>query len=930
MITRWGKTALKKIESNPKVLWGVVLIACFTIYSFFYVPHVIMPQQGWWQYYASRVLQGDVLYKDIYLYMPPYYVFFVCLFYPLFKYHFFLYTVVVGYPIKVLCLLIMYRIMRKMVQPMYAAACVFAGAIISSAFLMDAWFDYNPILNFVCVVLAYFIMKYYENRAQLKKRLVTAFVVGILCSILLMSKQTLGIAFTALAVIMLIILHIKERIPKIFLSFASAALGYIVGLLPAGIYFIYNDCWDDFLHCLNIATGAKGGFGGLVNHFIAVLSYKSMWVIAIAVFALIVVAELGRWKVQDSGKQRVADLIRFLLICCVVLCACHVFYPYFSDLLGVIRDFRLQLYVLAVALCGFFWIRMEKKRKLLSTQQKVAVGVVVLLVGMVFCSRLSGTTLQSLYDGLDLFDMRRNLIVLMCYLFILFWLKELFQYFVQKSQSEYSLLMFWTVIAMHFFVGIVSAAVLEEISMIFYIPFSLALLFKCNCSGAKIKNGIILGSIGLMAIFCLICKLYIPYDWQGWRVTPISSQDVYCEVDGLEGLKVSRETNDAYSEIVDLILEETDADEPVYSFANIALFNVLTERESPTYAPIAWFDVCPDSVAEADAELLTENPPKIIVWQNMSDSEWDFLETVFRNGEPSGQRALKEFYDIVVKNNYTMEIEVDNHRDGTLQVWKRNDHYVSQDELSQMFGGGTGTLEDPFIVDTVDQLEQVRDLVNQGYSFENQYIAQTSDLDLSGIMNWEPIGKYNSEHQFQGTYDGRGHVIENLSCSANNNVGLFGCLGGTVCNLGIVNGYVKGHCVGVISSHAYSNSAQIINCYTICTVEGQRAGGIADNFSGNIINCISYSQCIGEVAAGAVSYQSGYIQNVWADKALVSSGIPNTYGHSSVTYADDDYLTSQEMRKQMNNQIAQLDFELDLVEWVFSEDGYLVLDSSAG
>ena len=82
MGVKLGKHTLKKIESNPEIVWGVILIACFTLYSSLYVPHVIMPQQGWWQYYASRVLQGDVLYKDIYLYMPPYYVFFVCIFYP--------------------------------------------------------------------------------------------------------------------------------------------------------------------------------------------------------------------------------------------------------------------------------------------------------------------------------------------------------------------------------------------------------------------------------------------------------------------------------------------------------------------------------------------------------------------------------------------------------------------------------------------------------------------------------------------------------------------------------------------------------------------------------------------------------------------------------------------------------------------------------
>lgn len=925
------KNILKKIVSNPEIVWGVILIACFTLYSSLYVPHVIMPQQGWWQYYASRILQGDVLYKDIYLYMPPYYVFFVCIFYPLFKSHFFLYTILVGYPIKVLCILIIYKVIGKMVRPVYAAISVFAGAIISSTYFMDVWFDYNPILMLFCVLLAYCIMKYYEKRAEQKKRLIYSLCTGLLCGILLGSKQTLGIAFAVLSLVMLGILHIKERLPKTVWTFVSFFLGFIAGLLPACIYFVYNDCWSDFWRCLNIATGAKGGISGLVDHLIAVLSYKGIWVITLAAFALMLLTEKKAWIASKlKWDQKYINIVRFSLVCGMLFCAGYVFNPHFSGLLTMIREASLEIYVLVIAVCVFFWARLGKERPTLEARQTAGIVLVLLAAAMLVCTRLSENTLRYLYDGLGLFDMRRKLIVVLSYLFILFWLQEMFRYFIQRERDDYCLLMFWSVMAMHFFVSVISAAVLEEIFMVLYVPLSLAVLFRYRCSGEQFKNGILIGCILVMTILSLICKLYIPYDWQGWRVSPISSEDVYCDVDGLEGLKVSRDNNKAYMEIVNLILEETEEDDTVYSFANTALFNVLTGRKSPTYAPIAWFDVCPDSIAESDAELLAADPPKIIVWQNMDDGQWSLLESVFRNGEPSGQRALKEFYDTFVKNNYTLVVEIDNHRDGTLQAWKRNETYYKQDELSEMFGGGSGTSDDPFIVRTADQLEQVRDMVNKGYSFKNQYIAQTSDIDLSEAQNWVPIGEYSSDNQFSGTYDGRGHVIKNMNCRLSDNIGLFGRLAGTVCNLGVVDGYANGQCVGVISSHAYSDSAKIINCYTACTVEGIRAGGIADNFVGSIINCISYSQCKGEEIAGAVSYFSGYVQNVWADHALVSSSIPDSYGHGEVRYTDSNYLTSETMRQIMNDEIARIDFEIKLVPWDFAKDGRLVLKADDG
>lgn len=929
---KWEKTAAKAAKtmgSHPGLTWGVILIVCFTIYSSFYVPHVIMPQQGWWQYYASRVLQGDVLYKDLYLWMPPYYVFFVCIFYPLFKSHFLLYTIFVGYPIKILCLLILYKIIKKIVPPAHAAISVFVGAVISSTFLMDAWFDYNPILMLPCLLFAYCITEYYAKREDQRKRLVLSFAIGVLCGILLMSKQTFGLAFAVVGLLMIVILHVKERIPKAVWSLVSMILGLVVGLLPACVYFVYYDCWGDFLNCLNIATGAKGGIGGLLNHLIAILSSKSGWIIAISSFALIVLLDTEQSNPQvNRNKKRVA-LLKVCLICCVMLFSGRVFYSDFSHLLTVIKGAQLELYILILALCGLFLLRLEKEHQVLTVRQKEIACVALLIIAMLFCAKVSPNILQYLYDNLDIFGFRRKLIIILSYLFILFWAQQMFRYFVQREPGDYSLLMFLTVMAAHFFVGIISAAVLEEIFMVLYVPFSIALLFQFNSPRPNVKNGMVAGCALLLTILCLICKLYIPYDWQGWRVTPISSDDVYCDVKGLEGLKVSRETNDAYTKIVDLILEETEPDDAVYSFANTALFNVLTERKTPTYAPIAWFDVCPDAVAEADAELLEQDPPKVIVWQNMDQGQWNHLESVFRNGEQSGQRNLIKFYETFVKNNYTLEVEVNNHRDGTLQAWKRNENYFGQDELSELFGGGTGTVDDPFIIKTTDQLEQFRDMVNMGYSFKNQYLAQTRDIDLSGVKNWVPIGIYDSPNQFMGTYDGRGHVIKNMHCRANDNVGLFGMLGGTVCNLGVVDSYVKGKCVGVISSHAYCDSARIINCYTECTVRGTRAGGIVDNFSGSVINCISYSKCIGDDMAGAVSYYNGSVSSVWADYTLVSAGILDAYGNRGVSYVDSDYLSDTAMKQNMNAAIEQIDSAVELLKWEFSKDGRLILDSSA-
>ncbi len=166
---------------------------------------------------------------------------------------------------------------------------------------------------------------------------------------------------------------------------------------------------------------------------------------------------------------------------------------------------------------------------------------------------------------------------------------------------------------------------------------------------------------------------------------------------------------------------------------------------------------------------------------------------------------------------------------------------------------------DPIIIDSEEAFISFRDSVNAGESYEDKYILQAVDLDLSDIESFEPIGIYNSGSYFMGTYDGGGHVIRNLRMVRSDNCGLFGMLGGTVRNLGIEGGYIEGGCIGSIASHATGSHALISNCFSTATLKGWgRAGGIADNFNGTIQSCWSDVQLWSPSGAvgGIVSYSA--------------------------------------------------------------------------
>ncbi|MFA5498879.1 MAG: T9SS type A sorting domain-containing protein [Candidatus Cloacimonadia bacterium] len=165
--------------------------------------------------------------------------------------------------------------------------------------------------------------------------------------------------------------------------------------------------------------------------------------------------------------------------------------------------------------------------------------------------------------------------------------------------------------------------------------------------------------------------------------------------------------------------------------------------------------------------------------------------------------------------------------------------------LYALFGGGSGTQEDPWLIETAEQLK---------YLSTNGYYRQVADIDL-GVSpwnegkGWEPIGITGAA--FSGNYDGGGYRISNLYINSPNtsDVGLFGtCFGATLKNIVLENVDVTGR---------------------------KWVGGLAGQFSGklpwkdgnpygNIYNCsVSGSVKADSRAGGLVGY-SKYIKMYWS------------------------------------------------------------------
>lgn len=233
---------------------------------------------------------------------------------------------------------------------------------------------------------------------------------------------------------------------------------------------------------------------------------------------------------------------------------------------------------------------------------------------------------------------------------------------------------------------------------------------------------------------------------------------------------------------------------------------------------------------------------------------------------------------------------------------------------------GEGTKENPYLIETKEDLFTLAEQVNAGNRYENLWFRQSADIDLEEEV-WCPIGICNSDNYFYGIYDGAGHTITNLKIEDNEYGALFGTLGGVVINLGIDNAVIKAPVAAGISCYAAKNSATIINCYSKADVTGETVGGISVDFYGRIYNC--WSDCIieGEAEGGITVYEPLEIYNCYSRQIPVlytNRLIPNVMQVSQEELYSQDSCNALNAELYTRNIGDQIGYQ-DYVYWNLDE-----------
>ncbi len=158
------------------------------------------------------------------------------------------------------------------------------------------------------------------------------------------------------------------------------------------------------------------------------------------------------------------------------------------------------------------------------------------------------------------------------------------------------------------------------------------------------------GIVAVVVVAAVFQKANIPSFWAGWTEPPPWSAYTTSKLPQLDGFLLSEDTARFYDDVTDLIRSHSQPDEAILVYPHMPVFYALSERRPATRAAMHIFDVCPDSLALADADRIRDKPPAVIVAMVFPEKYIEFNERAFRDGQPSGQRVLWATIEELVQN----------------------------------------------------------------------------------------------------------------------------------------------------------------------------------------------------------------------------------------------------------------------------------------
>jgi len=594
-----------EISKDKINFWMCLCVVIGTIFMFnFLIFNKFFPiTEGWWSVMAYYINQGKLPYRDFYLCLPPLYPYQIATFTKFFGYNF-INLRFAGIVVMMLFATNLYLIMTLFFPYFISAILAISAILIVQSFTFLVAYDFNMLIFLYSTYIVLFLLYAMDKTASYKKRNLFCLLTGVMCSLVVLTKQNAGpiIVFASMAVFIIDLIVSQKKSPvQIIMYF----IGFFIPVFFTLFWLLKNNIFNNFVQQVFLdAINSKGRISLVLFQWVGNLFTKErIFGISLICNAFFIFLNLNFKNYKQNldyefkyWNRNIKYSLLMVLPLPVVIIAAYCFNGYSVKILGNI-NFR-------------FFIEN------------------ILPVSLAF-SCLS-------------------MIIYGCY-----------SIFYKKVYTSMFLMLFYLAVLS---TGIIfySTTSARDISLLtLFLPFILFLGYIIFCNSRfNLVKPIVYSLIIIIAWYASAKKFNVPYQWFGDEQLNVQYSVYPSKNKLLKGFYLSEDREKFLTDISSTLISKSNINDSVFVFPHYPVLYLMSNRFPTTFALFHWIDVASDRVCRDDAKRLISRPPKLIVYETDTIG---IQESVFREFNRSGQRDIIDAIEMMVKQKkYRMLKRLDN------------------------------------------------------------------------------------------------------------------------------------------------------------------------------------------------------------------------------------------------------------------------------
>jgi hypothetical protein len=602
---------------------GIVgVIAVIGLYNALFAFSFLPITEGWFSAYAHLILEGKVLYRDVYLYLTPFYPMALSAIVWMFGDSFFVLRVI-GVFIIITIAVLLYLILGKRFSPSSSMVATIAACIYYQSGVAHLPYDFTQVLTLFTLAATWMLVQAGSEQCSIEKLswrtpiIRRVLLAGLFVTLAFLTKQSNGLFVVVAAALGCIYLAIPWGRSgwRLIIAFGMGCLIPIVIMLA---WLLQADALSAFWEQIfGGALAAKGSLdhvlfswlnGLLTSVYVLQMTAIIKWAIQVIVASFILTKVLTFLdKPLAGGRNKFILLGSLALLCVAVIANTYMGSLELSNKLG---EFGLQVnnYIIPVA---------------------TSLSAVLLILG----------TISSFVPAV-----RKILSLPVIILGIM------------------SAGMIW---------GNGTSAGLSEVGVFTMFALSLAIMMDTRLFRYAGFTAALVIVISLIFIFASK-KFDAPYAWWGVAEPSVREATHLSKTPIARGLRISQSTAEN-TDALSVSLAKAPLDGDIFAFPNIPQIYLIANRWPNSKVVVSWFDFLPDAPARAEAARILAAPPATIVNLKLPPVAWEAHERLFRNGKPLGQRDIQRAIDeLTVKRKlYRLDFSREVSPRCVLEVWHK-------------------------------------------------------------------------------------------------------------------------------------------------------------------------------------------------------------------------------------------------------------------